>query len=188
MAKINIEVDVPEFAEGELRAAIIKESTRLCLERKVEENPNTGRMEILEDFQREVQSEIREEVNRYIKKNIGSVIPDAIKEVLDAGYKPVSKYGDRGEVTSLRKTIASAADAFFREKVNARGEPYYTHHPGRARTRLEYLVLREVEHVFDTKLKKLSQEMAFEVKKTLEARVSRDLQQVVSELLNLPSE
>ena len=98
---MKIEIDLNDILGGETGSETLQESIRRQAIEAITENTKKG---ISSRIDRAVAETIQEEINTYLKAEM----PRLLADIMDAEFRPVSPYGERGETTTFRKAVVKA--------------------------------------------------------------------------------
>lgn len=106
-----------------------------------------------------VEHDLKAAVISSVKEHVSAQVGAKVAEVLDTNIQPTTEWGEaKGPATSLREIVARSAREYMAIRVNKEGSESSYHAD---RSRLEYLVQKEVEKTFNY-------QMQSEVKKAVE--------------------
>jgi len=170
MPVMTVSINVPEVSEEEIYNAIVIAATKQVLGQYGEIRTDDDGNEYVEYSQKRLDAmrkDVGERVNAAVDALVKKVAPDIVNDVLNAEFTPTNEWGEaRGKPTTMRALIASYAKAWLEAKVDDNGREGY----GASRVRLQWIVAKEVEQQFNTKLRAEAEKAAEMVKAGLVAK------------------
>lgn len=169
MPTLTVNINVPDLSEDEITKAIINAATAKVLGSYVEEcEDDEGSYPRWNEAQlAAMRKEARDSAMRQIDDLVKKVAPDIVNDVLNAEFTPTNEWGEaRGKPTTMRALIATYAKSWLETKVDDNGREGY----GVGRVRLQWIVAKEVEQQFATKLRAEAEKAAEMVKAGLVAK------------------
>lgn len=100
---MKIQIDLNEIlGDPEYGVETLQDSVRRQVVAALTQKISTG-------IEKKIDSEVAKDIDESIKKNIESLTPQIFKDMLEAEYVPVDRYGDRkhGEKTTMRKQLVA---------------------------------------------------------------------------------
>lgn len=169
MPVMTVNINVPDLSEDEIEKAIINAATAKVLGSFLEECEdedgsyprwNEARLAAM-------RKEVQERVNKQIDDLVKKVAPEIVDAALNAEFTPTNEWGEaRGKPTTMRALIATYAKSWLETKVDDNGREGYD----ARRVRLQWIVAKEVEQQFATKLRAEAEKAAEMVKTGLVAK------------------
>jgi len=188
MPKINVTIEVPEFADGELRKAIINKAASLVLEQEevvrydADDNEWT---ELTPGLLGKMRVEAGNQAQAAVKAVVDAEVPQVVREVLDGTFTPMSRWGEpQGEPTTIRAMAGEEAQRWLTEQTDRRGRTGYST-DGPKKPRLHWMVAEMVDSAWKEHLRSEAAEVAKQVKAKLNEKLSEDVAKAVRGLLNL---
>jgi hypothetical protein len=146
MPTIQIEVNVPEMTEEEIRLAIIARATDLVLGTETTYDEDGEVMSTALDIG-SYRKAITEESTKAVREMVNRIVPPIIEEIVRSPFIPTNQWGEKkGTPTTLREIVAETAKGWLLEKVNSRGER--DSYREDTRERIVWLVRTETEEVW----------------------------------------
>lgn len=193
MPTIQLEINVPEFTEDELREAILEASVDRVLGQVWEwkqDDPDHEPVRVklkASWFVEEMRKLVRETALQRVQATVETAVAPLVQELLDRPFRTVDRWGGEArETTTLREMIAAYGRDYLTEPVQDNGRPDTSYNAReRSQSRLRWMVSETTKAVYDTELKTLVQKAAAEVKTELAGKVTATVAEAVRGLLNL---
>jgi len=188
MPKITVTIDVPEFADGELRDAIVEKALDHVFEVQrqdfYDDEGDLHRQERRSVILTKLRTMVDEEARKAIVTATEERVPALVDEVMAGEFQPMTKWGERkGEPTTIRRMVGEHATAWLAENVNNYGKT--DRYADKKTPRLHYLIQKEVAETFQRDLKDIASKAAAEVKAGLADKVSAEVSLTVRRLLGI---
>ena len=187
MPEITVTINVPEFADGELREAIITKATDLILQReKVVQYDEDGEewVEMTPGLLGKLVVKAENRANAAVAEIVDAEIPKVVHEVLSGTFQPMTRWGEpKGEPTTIRAMAGEQAERWLTEMVDRNGKP--ARYGDDKQVRLHWMIQKMVDKAWQEHLRAESAAMAKEVKAKLNEKLTTDLAATLKRLLGL---
>ncbi len=194
MSRVTLTVNVPEFTEEELRAAVLEACVERILGVVTEEDisqdcfsgepVSQGKVKRDGTSIAELRQEAKDITVRKVREVVEAKTEAVVTEVLAGEFQPVTRFGDRQKTTTLREMIGTFGMEYLTAQVNEHGSPAGSFE-NKAQPRLHYLVKKLTEDVYAQELKKEVDAAVAEFKKSMAGKVSGEITETVQRLLGL---
>jgi len=178
---LTIEVPACNMTPEAMEEAIINNATRQVLgirvDVKTDEEGESYEVET-NDTLKQYRARVEAEVARRTKELVESHGAQFVTDIMEGGFTPVDRYGDRGQPTTIRKSVATYAREWMEAKVDKDGR--MDGFGARDITRLHYLVRLEVERAFKEELRAMVAETAA----TIKPEIARQIREAVGTAIN----
>jgi hypothetical protein len=198
MPKIQLSIEVPEYTDDEIHAAVLA----ACVERvlgvydDVEYEQGSFSIDPTEstitrvkrdgkfitDLRNEATALVQAKTREIVEARTGAIVDEA----LSGRFTPVDQFGNREPTTTLRSMIAKFGMEYLNCEVDDRGQPIRGYHNGPKRPRFHYLIDEAVKAVFAKELEDRVKQVTAEIKAGLSGKVSAKISETVLALLALP--
>ena len=198
MPKIAMTIEVPEYTDEELRAAVLA----ACVERvlgvydDVEYEQGSFSIDPTEstitrvkrdgkfitDLRNEATGLVQAKTREIVEARTGAIVDEA----LSGQFTPVDRFGNREPTTTLRSMIAKFGTEYMNCLVDERGNPKTDSWNSKGRPRFHYLIDEAVKAVFAKELEERVKQVTAEIKVGLSGKVSAKISETVLALLALP--
>ena len=178
MAKFNIEVEL-DWLGGEEESENLDQTLRDEITRKIVEQAAVSATKNMESEIKKVMEEKMDEFKSKIDKKLESLMDD----FFDTPRDITDRWGSvvRTGVTA-RKLLAEAADKFFTEKVDEKGE---VGGYGAKYTRIEHIVKKAVSNDVTWAVERAVKDAVEQVKKTVKNTATKQLGEKLAEVVGL---
>lgn len=193
MPTIQLEINVPEFTEDELRAAILEACVDHVLGQGWEWKQDDSEDEPVRVkaksgwFIDEMRKAVREVTLQRVQAVVELAVGPLVQALLDQPFRTMDRWGNEArETTTLREMIVAYGRDYLTEPVQDNGRPDTSYGAReRSQSRLRWMVNETTKAVYDAELKTLVQKAAAEVKTELAGKVTATVAEAVLKLLNL---
>jgi len=180
MAKMQIEIDVPNFDDADaLREAIIDAyvAKQLPAFANMIADSNASHTD-----DRGLSVTLQRAATERVLRTIDDHVAKVIGEISESPFIPTDKWGQRkGEPVTLRELMANAATRWLEEKVNQHGN---TSGYDNKISRIEWLAHKTAEEVFKSDLAATVAQIKATIQANIQARVGNEIAQAVARLLS----
>jgi hypothetical protein len=180
---ITLTIDVPacDMTPETIEQAVIEAATRQVLGIRTniltDEDGNTYEEEV-NDTLNAYRKRVEAEVSEHTKDLVACYGTKFVADIMESGFTPVDRYGNYGNPTTIRKSIADYARDWMEEKVDNQGRS--NGYGNDKITRLHWLVRQEVERAFKQELSTMIAETAA----TIKPEIARQIREAVGSAIN----
>ncbi len=130
------------------------------------------------DTVKSYRARVEAEIAKQTREMVAAIGPQFVTDILESGFTPVDRYGDKGKPTTIRKSVSDYAREWLEAKVDKNGNS--NQYNNGDITRLNFIVRQEVERAFKEELRNIINETAA----TIKPEIARQIREAVGTAIN----